>query len=581
MAILSFIIVVVSLAFKLARGSQQLAADSLPDMALNSDSDVAATIERLESPEGSILKRRLSSTAVMDWAVGGGGILSDSGQSISALSDGSSASVVTGYFEDTASFGAAGSLTSAGNDDAFVGKVGSTGAWEWVVAVSSALNVKGRGISSLPDGSAVAVGDFSGTASFGSAGSLTVLGGAGGDAIAVYVAKLSSTGVFEWAVQASGGGFGTYVYSRGVSALIDGSAIVTGYFVPKATFGAAGSVESTYFNNGVNDLYVAKVSSTGVWEWAIKAGDTMRNYGIGLSTLADGSAIVCGSYQGAAPFEPAGSLPLAGGYDAFVAKVSSTGVWEWALSASGTLDEVSNAVSALADSSAVVTGVFKGAVSFGDAGTLVSAGSNDAFVAKVSSTGVWEWALSASGTLDVHGNSISALADGSALVTGFFEGTASFGAAGTLTSEGNHDVFVAKVSSTGAWEWAVRTGGADSDARGYSIAAFADGSAVVTGSFSGTVSIGPMTSVGGNDVLVFRVLPATVTTSSTTSTSTSASLPEYAIIIIALSALALVIAFCIVHFSSSDKKAPTAYGEEETPEGGSVIEMGPVPVSVP
>ena len=449
----------------------------------------------------------------------GGGILSDSGQSISALSDGSSASVVTGYFEDTASFGAAGSLTSAGNDDAFVGKVGSTGAWEWVVAVSSALNVKGRGISSLPDGSAVAVGDFSGTASFGSAGSLTVLGGAGGDAIAVYVAKLSSTGVFEWAVQASGGGFGTYVYSRGVSALIDGSAIVTGYFVPKATFGAAGSVESTYFNNGVNDLYVAKVSSTGVWEWAIKAGDTMRNYGIGLSTLADGSAIVCGSYQGAAPFEPAGSLPLAGGYDAFVAKVSSTGVWEWALSASG--------------------------------------------------------------TLDVHGNSISALADGSALVTGFFEGTASFGAAGTLTSEGNHDVFVAKVSSTGAWEWAVRTGGADSDARGYSIAAFADGSAVVTGSFSGTVSIGPMTSVGGNDVLVFRVLPATVTTSSTTSTSTSASLPEYAIIIIALSALALVIAFCIVHFSSSDKKAPTAYGEEETPEGGSVIEMGPVPVSVP
>jgi hypothetical protein len=74
----------------------------------------------------------------------------------------------------------------------------------------------------------------------------------------------------------------------------------------------------------------------------------------------------------------------------------------------------------------------------------------DVFVAKLNADGTWAWATKAGGTGTDYGNSVSALADGSSIVTGYFTGSAIFGST-SLTGAGGSDVFVAKINADGTW----------------------------------------------------------------------------------------------------------------------------------
>ena len=148
-----------------------------------------------------------------------------------------------------------------------------------------------------------------------------------------------------------------------------------------------------------------------------------------------------------------------------------------------------------------VTGFFTGTIALGST-TLVSAGSDDIFVAKRSgSTGAWFWAMRAGGTGNDASFGMAVDAGGNALVTGVFAGTTSFAsspAAINLTSAGNSDVFVAKfASTTGAAAWAVRAGGTGDDL-GFGVAVDAGGNALVTGDFEGRASFSSLALVGGN-----------------------------------------------------------------------------------
>ena len=62
----------------------------------------------------------------MTWPVQAGGSSNDVGRRITSLSDGSS--IVTGPFEDAASFGDT-TLTSAGSADAFIAKLNADGSY--------------------------------------------------------------------------------------------------------------------------------------------------------------------------------------------------------------------------------------------------------------------------------------------------------------------------------------------------------------------------------------------------------------------------------------------------------------------
>jgi hypothetical protein len=441
-----------------------------------------------------------SAQAQASWPAQAGGTAYDVGRGVAVLPDGSA--IVTGQFRGTATFGAI-SLTSAYDSDVFVAKLGADGAWLWATQAGGVGTALAWGVSVLADGSAIVTGAFRGTATFGA----TTLTSAGPTLPLfrddVFVAKISAAGAWVWATQAGGTG---HDLGWGVSVLADGSAVVTGRFIGTATFGTTSLVSA-----GDNDVFVAKISAAGAWVWATKAGGPGFDQGYRVSVLADGSAILTGFFTGTATFGATPSLTSsgAGDSDVFVAKIGAAGAWLWATSAGGgTGFDQGVGVSVLADGSAIVTGPFEGTATFGAIPSLTSAGAEDVFVAKIGAAGAWLWATRAGGTASDVGIGISVLADGSAIVTGRFTGTATFGAT-PLTSAGIEDVFFAKIGAAGAWLWATRAGGPTWD-ESWDVSVLADGSSIVIGAFGGTADFGviPLTSTGSDDVFVARIGPA-------------------------------------------------------------------------
>ena len=267
--------------------------------------------------------------------------------------------------------------------------------------------------------------------------------------------------------------------------------------------GTATFGSTTFTSAGYYDVFVAKLDASGDYEWVKQAGGTGNDYGHGVSVLADGSSIVTGEFEGTATFGST-TFTSAGYYDVFVAKLDASGDYEWVKQAGGTSYDYGHGVSVLADGSSIVTGHFEGTATFGST-TFTSAGSADVFVAKLDASGDYEWVKQAGGRSVDYGYGVSVLADGSSIVTGYFAGTATFGST-TLTSAGGKDVFVAKLDASGNYEWATQAGGTGNDF-GLAISVLADGSFIVTGSFQGTANFGntTITSAGSSDVFVAKL----------------------------------------------------------------------------
>lgn len=168
-------------------------------------------------------------------------------------------------------------------------------------------------------------------------------------------------------------------------------------------------------------------------------------------------------------------------------------VVSWATQTSSTNVSPSGGVSALADGSSISVGYFRGAVTVGTgpgAVTLTSTGTQDCYVVKLDADGAVDWASQAGGvSASCAATAVSASADGSAIVTGEFSGSVAFGST-TLTATGT-DGFVAKISAQGAWVWgAAIDGTGSSGAQGLGVGALADGSGVVTGYYRDTTTFG-------------------------------------------------------------------------------------------
>ena len=289
---------------------------------------------------------------------------------------------------------------------------------------------------------------------------------------------------------------------NGISALADGSSIVTGVFASRtATFGST----TPLVNVGNYDVFTAKMNADGTWAWATRAGGTGNDQCLGISTLADGSSIVTGYFTGTATFGSTTPLVSAGGSDVFTAKMNADGTWAWATRAGGTTDDQAQAISALSDGSSIVTGHFIGTATFGTTTPVTSAGNYDVFTAKMNADGTWAWATRAGGTGNDFGESISALPDGSSIVTGSFRATPAFGHR-ILSNQGVDDAFTAKMNADGSWAWATGAGGTGYD-YGFGISALPDGSSVVTGYFTGIAAFGSttLTSAGGNDAFTAKM----------------------------------------------------------------------------
>ncbi len=357
------------------------------------------------------------------WATQAGGTSSDRGYGITI--DDAGNSYIIGEFYWTATFGSF-SLTSSGWSDIFVAKLDADGNWLWVTQAVGIDIDSGRGITIDNAGNIYVTGYFWDTAIFGSYSLISL------DWEDIFVAKLDTNGNWLWATQAGG----SYI-DRGYGITIDdaGNSYVTGVIQGTVTFG------HYYFNSYGTNSFIAKMNANGNWSWATLAGNTQ-----GFAIIIDdaGNSFVTGYFGGTATFGSY-SLTSSGYSDIFVAKMNANGNWLWATQAGGiswdrgygiTIDDIGNNY---------VTGYFYETANF-DSCSLTSSGGHDIFVAKMDTNGNWLWATQAGGGGHDEGYGITIDNDGNSYVIGRFVSTATFGSY-SLISAGDNDIFVAKLNS--------------------------------------------------------------------------------------------------------------------------------------
>jgi hypothetical protein len=282
-------------------------------------------------------------------------------------------------------------------------------------------------------------------------------------------------------VARAGGTHGAYAHAIATDSL--GNCYITGFFSGTVDFGSHQIVGTNTPTSGPSDdIFIAKLGYDGSWAWARAAGSSQNDmaYSIGLDSY--GNCYVTGFFQGNAVFG-GNVLSSSGSLDVFVCVLSSDGTWLWVTKAGGTDAEIGYGIDVDSGGNAYLTGCFRGTCHFGDDETLEATTTN-VFIAKLTNLGVWAWTSQTTGTGNSgvsaynEGHGIAIDSAGNSYITGFFGGTAYFGA--TSYPAGYTDVFVAKLDPDGEWLWAKEAGGSYMDC-GYGIAVDADGSCYATG----------------------------------------------------------------------------------------------------
>jgi len=164
--------------------------------------------------------------------------------------------------------------------------------------------------------------------------------------------------------------------------------------------------------------------------------------------------------------------------------------YEWAAGYGGSSEDFSRAVAVDAAGNSYITGSFSGTAGFGGT-NLTSNGNHDIFMAKIDPRGVTQWVIQAgSGSPSTEEGRALALDDaGHVYLTGGFSGNANFGTT-SLTSAGGLDIFLAKYTVGGDLAWVWSFGGSADFEYGLSVALDSVGNVILTGQFQDAATFG-------------------------------------------------------------------------------------------
>jgi hypothetical protein len=418
-------------------------------------------------------------------------------------------------------------------------------AWQWAKSISGTGIAEVICVITAPDNSIYVAGDFTETVTIGE----TVLVSAG--AYDAYVAKLDTNGNWLWAVQCGGTGW-ERITNLAVDA--EGNLWMSGYYNQAFSFG-------TFPINPIGnyDIFVAKLSQQRTWLGATGVGSTYDDGIGGLAIAPDGSVYLAGEYRDSITFgtnvltdangnifvakydsnlnnlwamqpnnhgntlicdeigtDLQGNFYLLGSFmyqctfgttspitifsqqmDAYVAKFTSNGTCVWA-------DKVGTGSNAMmhgfvaSDGSCYLTCDY---VAF-PAGQNSSSRLDIApAVAKVNSSGIWQWYEEINDLSYCLSNKVAADIQNNCYLGGDLVGNQTFGDDNLTGDFNNWNLYVAKASPSGVWQWGLQTfgGGLSWEGAPYlrDIAAVEAGNCVVVGSYDvigvdfGTLTLPP------------------------------------------------------------------------------------------
>jgi len=414
--------------------------------------------------------------AAINWQKCFGGSADDRALSIQQTTDGGYVIVGSTYLSTDGDVSG-----NHGSNDVWVVKITSLGTLQWQKCYGGTGPDYGESIIQTTDGGFIlsgstqsndgdVSGNHGGTAPFG-----------GQD---IWVVKLSSSGILQWQ-KCLGGNLNES--GKLIQQTVDGGYILTG-----STSSNNGDVTG---NNGLEDGWVVKLSSSGILQWQKCLGGPLKNDSLSsIQQTPEGGYVLAGSTS-----SNSGDLSgNHGGYDAWVIKLSSLGILEWQKCYGGLMDDSASSILKTSDGGYIITGSTSS--NNGDVTGNHAGGLSDVWAVKLTNLGILEWQKCLGSRTNDYGLSIQTTTDGGYIIAGIAGNSDSGDVSG---NHGTNDAWVVKLSNLGNLQWQKCLGGTAND-YGYSIQTTSDGGCIIAGytqSNDGDVS----GNHGGNDVWVIKM----------------------------------------------------------------------------
>jgi hypothetical protein len=303
------------------------------------------------------------------WSRAGGGTTEEQALGVATSSFGQV--VITGYFTGTAGFGM-GSLVSLGDNDVFIARYDSLGAPDGSVSAGGDSSDVATDVAVDANGNIAVVGQFEGTADFGSGPHASQ----GDDDIFVMVIDgVDGAGIWSRAGGSAGQDFG-----NGVA--VDGSdnVLITGSFTGTVDFGG-GPIAS----NGGADAFIVKLDEDGDFGWARSFGGLLDDQANGIAVDPANGVVVAGAYQSATIDFPGDTLVNGGLSDLFLAEYTAAGDYVTAAGEGGVGFDFATDVDVTGLEPIFVSGAFQGNMTAGTI-PLSSAGGLDGLLIRYGPT---------------------------------------------------------------------------------------------------------------------------------------------------------------------------------------------------
>lgn len=329
----------------------------------------------------------------------------------------------------------------------------------------------------------------------------------------ITVSTVASGQNLEWA---RGMGGTSVDFGHAIAVDNAGNVYSTGLFANTADFDPGMGIFNLT-SSGSWDIYIQKLDSSGIFQWAKRVGSSGDDRGLAIAT--DGAGIyLTGMFSLTVDFDPgAGTFNLAsaGTVDVFVMKIDATGNFVWANRFGGSSDDHGNSIALDASSNVHVTGYFTGNAS--GIANLNSSGQTDIFILKLTSAGILAWAKKMGSIGLDEGNGITVSSAGNVYSTGTFQVTVDFNPGGgnfNLSALGgtHWDIYIQKLDAAGNFVWAKQIGASSVEDRGFAITTDAAENVYSTGYFANTADFDPGPGVynvasnsGGKDVYIQKL----------------------------------------------------------------------------
>jgi len=307
-----------------------------------------------------------------------------------------------------------------------------------------------------------------------------------------FVVKFNSSGTRQWATY-----FGGSEDDRGFAIAVDGSsnAIITGQTLSTAGIATSGAHQATKGNN--YDAFLAKFGSNGTLSWATYYGGDGLDQGLGICANASGDVFFTGSTASTNNISSSTSVYQSayggGPEDAFIVKFNSSGTRQWGTYYGSSGYEHGHGIGEDGDGNVSISG-YTGSttgIASSSAYQTTQAGSSDAFIAQVNSTGTTrQWGTYFGGSNEEGTEGLVIDGSNNIIIVGQTSSTSGIASSGAQQTSlgGSVDAFIAQFSSSGSRVWSSYFGGSGTD-YGQAVALDNSGNIYFTGGSQSSANI--------------------------------------------------------------------------------------------